>query len=123
MNDSAQSQTKDECIIAVKHGDSSARTQRIIVDFREVPLIKLASLSTTWDRNTIATASWNTVFERLKYSLRMNVIGQTNCSAVLLGEHHLTLELVVTTKYLEEATTAIANYIDPYGINCGIVEL
>jgi hypothetical protein len=119
MNNESRAKVED-CILAYKHGNVSAPTQRLIVDFRQVPLDKVGRLHTVcW--NTSSTGSWLDVVKWLTYSLHYNVIGTTNCSAVLLGENFLTLELVVATDYMEDARACVARYLDSYDINCEFV--
>ena len=92
----------------------------IALDFSNLPIKKIEQLSTVGGRPPASPGDWLTTKARLVHTLR-NGVNLAACHTVIDTGDPFIFHIEVTPPYISEAMAAAAEYLDQFGLNCGIV--
>lgn len=111
-----------DCWISVPNPDASSENGASIIalDFSNLPIKKIERLSTVGDRVPAAPGDWLTTKARLVFALR-NGAKLESCHAVIDTGDPFVFHIEVTPSLTSEAMIAAAEYLDQFGLNCGIM--
>jgi hypothetical protein len=94
----------------------------ISLDFSNLPIKKTSRLSTAGGRSPVEPGVWLATAVRLTTALREEALGIDVChSAAISRDSFFVLHLEVDPSRVSEVMVTLAEYLDKFGLNCGIV--